>query len=436
MRSPFRKSAEVPTFEARFFDRARMWRSLEYLLDRQADRQHPRNPRGSGPSLRGLRRDARAYIELLLRAVEDGTYRLHPARPVTVYADKPRTVFRFEWPDELLLVHLARELAAWVEPTLSDTLYSFRKGRSPRRALARVASWLRERGGVVFVAKRDIRHYGESLDHGEVMRDFVRATGAGPRLVALVQEVCTFPRYEGDVVVRNTRGLPTGSYIQLVFENLHFHLLDLELAQLPGAAHVRFGDDMFFAARDAATFQRGRERMTTVVVERRLDFRRDKTVDVVLVAPHRVAVERRAHGDAVCTRVEHLGSVVQRDGELWLPLRKQRRVFDFLRARLDAVVAALGATCSATDRLRALVQVARALLVSPGAVRDNPVPAYLRELSSEHALRQIDRWLALTILQRAHGGGFSKRLFGRTSYRELRNLGLPSLVHLRRLHVL
>jgi hypothetical protein len=61
------------------------------------------------------------------------------------------------------------------------------------------------------------------------------------------------------------------------------------------------------------------------------------------------------------------------------------------------------------------------------------VDYYLRHVEDEGQLRLLDRWLAEEVLCLALGGGHKRGHFGVLSFRELRAMGLPSLVHRRRL---
>jgi hypothetical protein len=58
---------------------------------------------------------------------------------------------------------------------------------------------------------------------------------------------------------------------------------------------------------------------------------------------------------------------------------------------------------------------------------------YLRHVSDEHQLKQLDRWLAEEVLSLTFGGGHRKGHFRALPFAKLRAMGLPSLVHRRRL---
>ena len=65
---------------------------------------------------------------------------------------------------------------------------------------------------------------------------------------------------------------------------------------------------------------------------------------------------------------------------------------------------------------------------------DSPLKMIFQEIHNERQLRELDRWLALLVLKIALGRGFKKGGFKRYPPATLRQMGLPSLLHLRRTH--
>jgi hypothetical protein len=78
------------------------------------------------------------------------------------------------------------------------------------------------------------------------------------------------------------------------------------------------------------------------------------------------------------------------------------------------------------------VEIARKTL-SHGVRNVAIIDYYLRHVTDESQLRRLDRWLAEEVLSLAFGGGHKKGYFRRLPFGRLRQMGLPSLVHRRRL---
>ena len=195
-----------------FFSPARIWAGFDRFQYRQRQRKK-RRPRDPLP-LQDVIANAHALLPLAFTAIGDGSYALKPAHPVLVVADKPRTVYQFEWTDQFVLDYFAEWIAEIVEPQLPDSLFSFRKGRSNRGALAAVGDFMRARPGQrIWALRRDVKSFGESLVHAHVLADFERHVTPSPVLRALLASICAFPRVDATgAVVHNAQGLPTGSY--------------------------------------------------------------------------------------------------------------------------------------------------------------------------------------------------------------------------------
>ena len=82
-------------------------------------------------------------------------------------------------------------------------------------------------------------------------------------------------------------------------------------------------------------------------------------------------------------------------------------------------------------RARALCAIAAETLAQ-GVRNVAIVDYYMKHTDDERQWRALDRWLAEEVLSRVFGG-HRRGHFGRIGFAELRTLGLPSLVHRRRL---
>ena len=82
-------------------------------------------------------------------------------------------------------------------------------------------------------------------------------------------------------------------------------------------------------------------------------------------------------------------------------------------------------------RARALVNLA-ADTIEKGIRNVAILDYYLKHVNDEGQLRLLDRWLAEEVLSRVFGG-HKKAHFRRISFRELRAMGLPSLLHRHRM---
>jgi hypothetical protein len=118
---------------------------------------------------------------------------------------------------------------------------------------------------------------------------------------------------------------------------------------------------------------------------------------------------------------------LDRAGRILLPGKKLRQVNGFVRARLSSLARHLHSLpLSDEQRLKALVDGSSQLLANRLMFRHHPALDFLFIMKDDEQLKELDRWLALTILQLTYRRGFKKGAFRRRSYRALRQMGLPS----------
>ncbi|MBX7138444.1 MAG: hypothetical protein K1X83_10720 [Oligoflexia bacterium] len=373
------------------------------------------------------------FMDLIGPALKSGGYNLGPARRATIFTDKPRTIYRFSWPDTFVMAHLARALAATVEPQMSNALFSYRSGRGSVQALERLARFLRQNKAPFFVCRRDIRHFGESLRHEFVRADFQKFGSTNPDLVSLIDRICRFEYEDGGACIQNQRGLPTGAYLQLVFENLYLSALDHELDCLSASTYVRFGDDLIFLTTDFKQAELARATIERFVAERGLELNPEKSAFFCLQPPA-LRGFRDAAGVEVRSTFRHLGLVVDWRGEISLPSDKLKKLQKLIKARIARSAALLPKDSSIEERAVILIETAKNLLYDTFAISDNPIATYLGYCRSREQLRALDRWVAMLILKFAVQGGFKAANFRKISFKRLRQLGLPSVQHMRNKH--
>jgi hypothetical protein len=416
------------TLASRFFDWDEIWRSFDQFL---AQPRRFQETESRTPTFRQFTQSPRPFLDLIFPAIARGEYRPQPARALTIYADKHRTIHQFAYPDEFVLRHFARLLSELSEPLHSDCLFSFRKGRGSHLALARARNYVASHRAPVHVVRRDVRRFGETLRHDVVKADFAAVFSPTPALVKLLDEICRFRYTEGGDVKENSCGLPSGANLQLVFENLYLRDIDRELENKAGDLYLRFGDDILYLTESPAARDHAVSVMSRIATERGLTFSESKSADVTLLPPH--APELAEGSRLARTHFEYLGMQLFHDGRTLLPRRKQRKIQTLLRQRMRSVAETQS---EPRTRLHAMIQVVRQLVSTDGPVDSSAIRSYILETSDDDQLRALDKWVALEMLRIAYQTGFRKGNFRLHSFEALRAAGLPSFLHLRRARTL
>ncbi|MBX7136895.1 MAG: hypothetical protein K1X83_02840 [Oligoflexia bacterium] len=387
-------------------------------------------PDGRGePSLVSLVQNFEVLTKAAFAALAAGDYQLGAAVPHRIWVDKVRTIHHFNWLDTFLIYHLARTLAAATAGLLPECLYSYRSGKSVRDALLKLRDYLGSDSGLTYVLRRDVSQFGEQMDHQLLLSD-LRCHTDSEQLINFFRQICRFsPAAEAD-----GRGLPGGHYLQLVCENLYLLKLDLEVSKQCSGCYLRFGDDILFVSKALDQARRARALIDAGLIERRLSCNAAKVKDLVIQDPSRhsaIAID----DFTPASRFVYLGSEVWWSGALAAPAQKLARLRRIISARILAATQAV-ADLPLTDRLQVAIQSVRNLLRESDLLAEGQSISnfLLHEQCNEFQLRELDRWLELLVIKSAHRRGFKKGHFSKFPPRLLRQLGLPSLLHLRRTH--
>ncbi len=379
----------------------------------------------------------------LAREIRSGAYRFGPVRPRRIRLDgRMRTIYAASVLDTVVLAALAGSLTAMLDPLLPQSLHSYRRGRSSWRAVSLLAGFLRahrrarprprDRG--LYVLRRDVQAYGESIPVGEEsllwneLDALLRQAGRGdaPAVSALLARAVR-PRvaYPDGSIKTLPTGVPTGSALQPLVNNAYLAPLDRELERIEAGFYARYGDDIVFAHPDARVAQEASQRIDRLVADRGLQIHPQKRSDHYFNGAGRASQAwPEARGTSV---LDYLGYRIRFQGTVAMKTIRQRELFTQLGRRL-AHGDQLLTDADPGTRLSTLCAVVNRAL-DPGCALCVPAASALRYLVNDRGqLRDFDYRIARTLAQRLSGIR-GVRAFRRVPYGRLRSRGaLLSLV--------
>lgn len=373
----------------------------------------------AGPGLRGL--------DAIHKSLQQERFQFRPAVALEYnFNGKHRTLYISPWEerivDLLLYRTLTRSLHAWFSPNsyaYRDRIYGL------DRCQARIARLLRS-AGPLYLVKRDIADYFASIDHQLLIEKLSTLVETGDFLFNLLLQRVKF-RYqcEGEEI-QASLGIPFGSAVACLLANIYLTALDREIEDITAVNYFRYADDILIlsATRDAAL--RARQCLDSGLSQLRLHQKMSHQADGVVTAVPRADPEF-----APVQEFRHLGLLFRSGGNVALSRDKSRKIqnlfrFAFRRGRRRVMKIA-----DSGNKVQALVAIA-AETAGKGLRNVAILDYYLRHVDDEAQLVRIDRWLAEEVLSEVYGG-HKKGNFRRTSFAQLRSMGLPSLVHRRRL---
>jgi hypothetical protein len=408
---------------------------IEKLL---AKRRHARSIQGrpdESPSLSTIDMNSRSFSRVLARTVSNGDYIFETMEErTTLIEGKKRSLYRCSLTDKVVLGALAEIAVELIQPSLSPSLHSYQKGKSSLTAINEFARYLekhkrdhpdpRNRG--LYVIKRDIRAYGESIPVADdsplwPMLDKVLISGAGvpnahpflPLIKGAVRPiVITTSGKQGYL----DKGVPTGSSIQPAICNLYLTPLDRALDAIPNGFYSRYGDDFLFAHPDFSVAQKAIRLIDEKVSALKLEIKEEKKQNFYFTNPGRPSSDWPA-----CTHtsfVEYLGCRIAFSGIIGLKTEKARRLLHDLHTRMRATRKITDGTQADVlgPTLCAVVNTA----IDPHEKLCHPTATLLRYTVNDRAqLKHLDYLIALSLAETISGTR-GVRAFRSTPYKKLR----------------
>ncbi len=339
---------------------------------------------------------------------------------------KHRTIYLAPWEERIVDLLLYRVLNHKLHGWFSPNSYAYREGNfGLDLCQSRIAAVLRSKRPM-YVIKRDIADYFASVDHHVLLGKLAELIDPGDYLFRLLEQRTRFWYNENGHMRQAALGIPFGTAIACLFANIYLTDLDREIEGIAGVNYFRYADDILLLSHDREAAMRAAQVLESNLSSLRLRLKASRAADLVL--------DCTSPADCVfasATEFRHLGLLFRAGGSVALSrdkLRKVRNLFSFAfrraRRRWKKVAEPLA-------RAQLLVSIATET-IDNGLRNVAILDYYLKHVDDENQLQVLDRWLAEEILSLVFGG-HKKSHFRRISFAQLRQMGLPSLLHRRRL---
>ncbi len=372
---------------------------------------------------RGLR-----SLDALHRALAREEFQFRPSVGLPYnFNGKCRTLYIAPWEERIVDFLLYRALTRKLHRWFSANSYAYRdRSLGLDGCQRRIAALLRAHNGTFFLIKRDIANYFASVDHEMLLEKLARLVDTQDYLFSLLRQRVYFDYQDETGAHRAQVGIPFGAAIACALANIYLTELDREIEAIPGVHYFRYADDLLVLSASRDSVLEATERLNRHIEGLHLRFKPSLQANLALASG---PVADPSFFPAQSFR--HLGLLFQAGGGVALSRDKSRKIqnlfrFAFRRARRRWIK-----LVDPMARAQTLVDVAIETLqlgVRNVAILDY----YLKHVDEEAQLRRLDRWLAEEVLSRVFGG-HRKGNFRRLSFDRLRAMGLPSLVHRRRL---
>ena len=374
----------------------------------------------AGHGLRGL--------DAIHRALVQESFEFRPSVALKYnFNGKRRTLYISPWEERIVDFLLYRLLTCQLHTWFSPNSYAYRaRTYGLDRCQARIASILRSHQEPIYLVKRDITDYFGSVDH-EILLAKLECLGEGDDyLFRLLQQRVRFLFHDESGAHQARVGIPFGTAIACLFANIYLTDFDRQMERIPAVHYFRYADDLLVLspAREAAL--QAQECLDRGMEELRLRFKSSLGADLLLSAS--------AAADPVFAGgrdFRHLGLLFRAGGGVALSRDKCRKIQNLIRFAFRRARRRWKKLADPQAKAQALVTIAEES-IQQGVRNVAILDYYLKHVDDEEQLRRLDRWLAEEVLSCVFGG-HRKGHFRRISFDRLRAMGLPSLVHRRRL---
>jgi retron-type reverse transcriptase len=368
-----------------------------------------------------------AGLDAMHNALKRETFDFRPAVALHYnFNGKHRTLYIPPWEERIVDLLLYRVLNRRLHNWFSPNSYAYRERKySLDTCQTRIAGILRSTRAPLYIVKRDISDYFASIDHELLLNKLASLIDPGDFLYRLLAQRVRFLFEERGSLQTATVGIPFGTSVACWLANIYLTELDREIENLPGVSYFRYADDLLLLSPSRAAAAHAAQRMEFLLAELRLRTKASHRADLLLT--NELASDMEF---TVARSFRHLGLLFRTGGGVALSrdkLRKVQNLFRFAFRRKRRWKREAGPLA----RVQALVNIA-AETIENGIRNVAILDYYLKHVNDERQLRLVDRWLAEEVLS-AVFGGHKKGHFRRICFRQLREMGLPSLVHRRRM---
>jgi len=340
---------------------------------------------------------------------------------------KHRTLYISPWEERIVDLLLYRVLNRRLHRSFSQNTYAYRdRAFGLDTCQCRIAKFLRSAGGPIYLVKRDIANYFGSVNHDLLLERVRLIIDETDYLFRLVEQRIAFSYSDNGRIQHARVGIPFGSAMACLLANIYLQQLDRRLEAIPELNYFRYADDLLLMTRDRHKAIEGAQVLERLLAELRLTCKPSHSAEMVL--------SRKATSDnyfVPASHFRHLGLRFDAGGGVSLARDKQRKIQNLFRFAFRRNRRRWKKATDAYSKARLLADVA-ADVITRGVRNVAIIDYYLKHVDDEQQLRLLDRWLAEEVLSLIFGG-HKQSHFRRMSFTELRALGLPSLVHRRRL---
>jgi retron-type reverse transcriptase len=206
---------------------------------------------------------------------------------------KMREIYITNYADRILLMAIQNLISVELKDFHSPHLFSFRKGYGPKKAASILSKFLKAQcekkigAKELFFIGRDVSSYGDSIDHGvmDEILDTIPELSTSTLILPLLKKSYRTEFYSGndkEVASCLRAGIPSGSPVVPLLENIYLRELDKELGDVADSFYARYGDDFIFLTSNEVVARDAIEKTNQIITKLKLTISQKKIKNYVL----------------------------------------------------------------------------------------------------------------------------------------------------------
>ncbi|MHA2064744.1 MAG: reverse transcriptase domain-containing protein, partial [Candidatus Thorarchaeota archaeon] len=383
--------------------------------------------------------DSSKRLNQLHRALANQTFEFSNIQVKRVrFWQKERFLHVECWEDKIVNSMLFNMLNVMFDNRQSPYSYAYKHKSGGVDACQRAIIKFIQRNNCKYFIKRDIKSYFPTIDHDLLLKKLDIKDDYLRKIVTQrikfnyiphdVEDLKERGIWKNGCYMESEIGVPFGTPIACFFANWFLNDLDKKFEKLD-IGYFRYADDFLLASPSREAAVEGMKILDESLRELKLKSKAS--------AAHQYSFEtsdQPVTDDVVFEKVhgfKHLGLFYRADQKIGLSRDKLLKVRNLFLRKFKRCKKKIAKMETVEERVKFLILLSNEALqyIKPTAVIDY----YLKHVTDESQLVDLDRWLAEEILARATGKGHKKGNFRHFSFKRMRELGLPSLVHRKRL---
>lgn len=220
------------------------------------------------------------FMDFILKRMNKDELIFHPFKKVLIQQEtKLREIYVQNWVDKIIQLRIQEIINEKLRPIINKNVYSFQKGRGPVHAVEAFLTFAKNCKTEIFVLQLDISKYGDNIDQN-LLRESLHAKlelEKNPLMAAHINKTLTFEILDTDgQTIQKTKGIPTGSPLVPLFENLYLLPVDEFIECQKPLFYCRYGDDMVVAYESMSKVEASLPQITVEVNKLQLSIHPDK----------------------------------------------------------------------------------------------------------------------------------------------------------------